>query len=159
MRKKVIFSSILIIAFFLIYLLVVVYKPTNECIEIKEPDRILIYYSGNILEVKKDNNEFYDIYVVNNDRLSNRTFISETSISNDDISSIKSKLAVEYIFYESQTLIMEDVDRSYTKLLFALDGLFEEHMIIYSSGEYRSGPVSNLKKGNKVKDIVKNLIH
>lgn len=122
-----------------------------------KPDKLLLYYNNQAIEVKSDSDYFNNIYDLIDNRFQKNIYISETSISVDDVKDIKSDIAVEYVYFQKNEMEFKGNTINYSKILFPLDKLFGEHMIFYNNAEYRSAPISNLKESKELVETVKKL--
>ena len=62
--------------------------------------------------------------------------IRRSAIDEECIEDIKSRISLEYVYFETQTLEMGGYERNFSKLLFDFEG--QDNVILYDS-KYKSG--------------------
>ena len=106
----------------------------NNTVQIPKPDQMLIYKNGIFYEVDPCSNDFTTVYKGCN-KIRKQSAM-ESAIDEEYIKDIKSRISLEYIYFETQTLEMGGYERNFSKLLFDFDG--QDNVILYDS-EYKSG--------------------
>lgn len=110
-----------------------------------QPDKIIVYKSGEVIEVKDTDKYFQKLYELNG--IPEDKDLLETSIEEETVQEIKDELALEYVYYNEQKMELAQGEKAYTKILFAYSGWCEDNVIFYNEGQYQSGTVySELSK-------------
>ncbi len=119
------------------------------------PEKIMVYYDGETTELTKKDEEFLKFFSLNT--LPKNRDIEETSIDPDGIAECK-EMAVEFVYEEEETLLLNQEKRNVTKLLFVYSGWCEKSVIFYNDGEYQSGTLSHNISERKFKKTYKKYI-
>ena len=130
-RKSVI-CSILMLAICILGFTVLFSK--NNTVQIPKPDQMLIYKNGISYEIDPFSKEFNAIYKGCNKI--RKQAVMESAIDEECIEDIKSRISLEYVYFETQTLEMGGYERNFSKLLFDFEG--QDNVILYDS-QYKSG--------------------
>ena len=104
-----------------------------------QPDKIIVYKSGEVIEVKDTDKYFQKLYELNG--IPEERSLLETSIEEETVQEIKDELALEYVYYDEQKMGLVQGEKTYTKILFAYSGWCEDNVIFYNEGQYQSGTV------------------
>ena len=59
-----------------------------------------MYYNNKIIEIKNDNDEFYEIFDLVCKRINSNSFFGETAIESEIIDEIKADLATEFVYFK-----------------------------------------------------------
>lgn len=150
-KKKIVISVSIIVALAIIIIWMFCFNNEKTGQLYPMPDKIIIYHDGTSMEIKNTDDFFEQLYRIN--YLPEKKEILEVSIDSDGVEEIKSELAVEYIYYEQQTMKFEEIDRKYHKLLFVYSGWCKDNVIFYED-EYQSGTIANSTSKKIVEKIV-----
>lgn len=150
-RKGILILGVLMVAIINIVGVNALGKDSKEFYPI--PDKIVVYYENDVIEVEKSEEIFMKLFGLN--KVPKDKNIMETSIEEDTITEIKEEMAVEYLYLKEQTIELVQGERKYTKILFAYSGWCEDSAIFYSDGNYQSGTISNDASEKEVRKIFK----
>lgn len=106
----------------------------NNMVQIPEPDQIFIYKNGISYEVHPSSKEFAAVYKECSEI--RHQSVMESAIDEECIEEVKSRISLEYVYLEPQSLKMGGYERKFSKLLFDFGG--QDNIILYDSG-YKSG--------------------
>lgn len=153
--KRVLSISLIVIIFtFFIFLLKEHFFYTQPLIPI--PDKMLLYFDENVIEINEECASFVSIYELNDFRI-DKGFM-ETSIDEDTIIEIKNEIAIEYIYYLNNSVEVEKKERKFSKLLFVYLGWCEDQIIFFENGKYQSGTIKNKASSKEIKKIIMQLV-
>lgn len=129
------------------------YRNNMDCELYPTPDKIIVFESGEVVEIKNDDDIFYKI--CNLHKMPKTMDVTETSISDDDITEIeKEGIAVEYIYYNDIELNFDVGEEKCRKILFVYSGWCRDN-VIFGEENYQSGTVEQHLNQKKLEQLVK----